>query len=95
MNVTRMNFSHGSHEYHAQTIVNVRAAIARMNQPKIVAILLDTKGPEIRSGKLVGGTDKQLLEGSTFTFHNDESILGDATQVSTTYKRLAHSVVKG
>jgi pyruvate kinase len=60
-----------------------------------VAILLDTKGPEIRSGKLIGGNDVKLVAGSEFTFHNDDTKLGDSTQVSTSYKSLASSVGPG
>jgi pyruvate kinase len=70
-------------------------AIDSMKQPKSVAILLDTKGPEIRSGKLVDGKDVRLKQGTYFTFHNDDSRLGDATQVSTSYKSLASSVGPG
>lgn len=95
MNVMRMNFSHGTHEYHGQTILNLRAYLNSCKSPKTVAILLDTKGPEIRSGKLVDHCDKKLIAGSTFTFHNDDSILGDSTQVSTSYKSLAKTVVPG
>ncbi|KAH6566936.1 hypothetical protein BASA50_006349 [Batrachochytrium salamandrivorans] len=95
MNVMRMNFSHGSHEYHAQTIVNLRSYMERTKVPRIVAILLDTKGPEIRSGKLVGHTDKKLIAGTKFTFHNDASRLGDETQVSTTYTSLPKTVKPG
>ncbi|KAI9094440.1 pyruvate kinase [Phlyctochytrium arcticum] len=93
MNVSRMNFSHGSHEYHAQTIKNLRAYLDATKTPKTVAILLDTKGPEIRY--LVGGTDKKLKAGARFTFHNNESVLGDETQVSTSYKSLPTSVKAG
>ncbi|RKO92026.1 pyruvate kinase [Blyttiomyces helicus] len=93
MNVVRMNFSHGSHEYHAQTVTNLRTYLANCKSPKVVAILLDTKGPEIRF--LVGGTDKKLKAGSIFTFHNDSSRLGDETQVSTSYTSLATSVRPG
>ncbi|KAJ3013048.1 hypothetical protein HKX48_005939 [Thoreauomyces humboldtii] len=95
MNVCRMNFSHGSHEYHGQTVQNIRTYVSSSANPKAIAILLDTKGPEIRTGKLVGGVDKRLVGGSTFTFHNDDSILGDEHQVSTSYKSLATSVKPG
>jgi pyruvate kinase len=95
MGVMRMNFSHGSHEYHSQTIQNLRTYLASTKNPRPVAILLDTKGPEIRSGKLVDHCDKKLIAGSSFTFHNDDSILGDSTQVSTSYKSLATTVKPG
>ncbi len=51
MNVARFNFSHGSHDYHRRNISRVRAISKELNIP--VAILLDTKGPEIRTGELV------------------------------------------
>ncbi|VDK87169.1 unnamed protein product [Onchocerca ochengi] len=50
MNIARLNFSHGSHELHAQTIQNIREALRNENDMKDIAIALDTKGPEIRTG---------------------------------------------
>ena len=49
----RFNFSHGTHEYHLESLQNLRAACA--NTGKVCAVLLDTKGPEIRTGMLVEG----------------------------------------
>lgn len=65
MRCARMNFSHGSHEYHAQTIQNLRAAMSGTGG-NVCAIMLDTKGPEVRSGKLEGG-DVKVVAGTTFT----------------------------
>jgi pyruvate kinase len=53
MNVARLNFSHGDHVEHGQRIKNIREAAGKTG--KTVAILLDTKGPEIRTNNMVGG----------------------------------------
>ena len=54
MNVARLNFSHGDHEEHGARIQNIREAAKKTG--KNIAILLDTKGPEIRTHNMENGT---------------------------------------
>ena len=72
LNVVRMNFSHGTHEYHQSVIDNARAAEAA--QPgRQVAIALDTKGPEIRTGNTAGDVDVPIEAGTIMNFTTDEA----------------------
>jgi pyruvate kinase len=91
MNVARMNFSHGSHEEHQGRLDRVRKVIKELD--KNVAILLDTKGPEIRTGKFES-KEVILEEGQTFILVNDE-IIGDKTRCTVSYKNLYQDVKKG
>ena len=82
MNVARLNFSHGSFEDQEVYYNAVKKARAEVGLP--VAILLDTQGPEIRTGKLVENPVTLKAE-ETFTLVN-EDIIGDNTKTSVTYK---------
>lgn len=88
MNVCRLNFSHGNHEEHLKRIENIKKAREELKLP--VAIMLDTKGPEIRLGDF-SVEQIQLSIGDTFTLTTRE-VLGDQSQVSVSYKDLPKDV---
>ncbi len=91
MSVARINFSHGTHEEHRETIRKVKEIRKQLNLP--VALLLDTKGPEIRIGDFENGRI-ELKKGKTFVL-TTEDILGDENRVSITYKNLVNDVNVG
>ncbi len=91
MNVARFNFSHGTHEYHREGIELVRRVRDKMKLP--AAILLDTKGPEIRIGTFKEG-GITLEKGQKFTFTTEDGV-GDAERVSITYKDLPREINVG
>ncbi|XP_004505349.1 pyruvate kinase, cytosolic isozyme-like [Cicer arietinum] len=93
MNVARFNFSHGSHEYHQETLDNLRAAME--NTGILCAVMLDTKGPEIRTGFLKDGKPIQLKLGQEITISTDYSIKGDEKTICMSYKKLAEDVKPG
>lgn len=92
MNVCRLNFSHGDFEEHGNRIKNVRQAAEELN--KTVAILLDTKGPEIRTGKLKDDQKVELVQDQFITLTTEE-IIGDANRVHITYADLPRDVRVG
>jgi len=92
MNIARFNFSHGSHE--EQKIRMDRLKKVRDAKKKPIAILLDTKGPEIRTGLLEGGQKVVLEEGAAFILTTEE-IVGNAQKVSITYDGLVNDVSAG
>lgn len=94
MNVARLNFSHGSHEGHGNTLTNLRAALAERPRAQ-VAVMLDTKGPEIRTGFLKEGGSISLEKGQTLEICTDYEFLGDSTKIACSYKSLPTSVEPG
>jgi pyruvate kinase len=91
MNVARLNFSHGSHEEHGARIASIRQAAKELGRS--VAILLDTKGPEIRTG-LLAQEVVELKEGESLTLTTEE-ITGTEGRVSITYDGLPNDVSPG
>ena len=92
MNVARLNMSHGSAESHAATLRRVRQAAQSLGAT--VAIMVDTRGREIRTGQLRGG--KALLErNQRFSLFADGARAGDQTGVSVTHPSLAAHVAAG
>ena len=93
MNASRHNFSHGDHEEHKGRMLKVRQLAKELNRE--VAIILDTKGPEIRTGKF-DPKKIELQKGSEFTVYaGDMDLVGDATKCGVTYAGLANDVKPG
>jgi len=92
MDVARLNFSHGSHANHAESIAMLRAAATRIHKP--IAILADLQGPKIRTGPLAGGVPVILRTGQKFVI-TTARVLGDSTRVSTVFKPLPREVHRG
>ncbi|MGB1271233.1 MAG: pyruvate kinase PykF [Endozoicomonas sp.] len=90
MNVMRLNFSHGDFDEHGSRIASIHEVMVKTG--KKVAILLDTKGPEIRTVRLADGKDVMLTMGQDFTLTTDTSVIGDNTRVSVTYPGLAEDL---
>ena len=102
MDICRLNFSHGDHTYHADTIRNIRQAIdnkrAKKTLFKPVALALDTKGPEIRTGLLKGGGSAivNLVKGNkiTLSLMDADKESGDIDRVWVDYKNLPKVIGK-
>ena len=92
MNVARFNFSHGDYEEQRNRMDLLKRV--REEQGKPVAILLDTKGPEIRTGVLENGKKVTLSEGADFTLYTKETV-GNASGCSITYAGLTEDVKQG
>ena len=96
MNVARLNFSHGDHAAHAGTIERLKQALAK--RPGVhCAIMLDTKGPEIRTGFFDAsvGDKLKLTKGSTLILTTDYDHESTGEKLGCTYKKLSSSVKPG
>ncbi len=91
LDVCRLNFSHGSHEEHQARIDRIKKV--RENLQEATAILLDTKGPEIRTGKF-DKPEIQLVEGQAFVIKMNE-VIGNENFCSVSYEGLAKDVAVG
>ncbi|MBQ9961553.1 MAG: pyruvate kinase [Firmicutes bacterium] len=91
MNVVRLNFSHGTHEEHAKTIERFRKVRDELKMS--AAVLLDTKGPEIRTGNFVNG--KETLENGQQFILTTEDVEGTNERCSVTYKNLPNELKPG
>lgn len=92
MDIARFNFSHGTHEEQKARFDLLKSVREEVRKP--IAILLDTKGPEIRTGVLKNGGKVMLNTGDFFTLTAEE-IEGDEKRVSQTYPQLAQDVKPG
>lgn len=92
MDVARFNFSHGDHAEHKHRLEILESVSEELGIP--IASLLDTKGPEIRTGKLKDGKKVTLKEGDLYTLTTEE-IVGDETRGYINYAGLAEDVKPG
>jgi pyruvate kinase len=91
VDVVRLNFSHGTHDEHAQVIVRVRHLAQQLQLP--IAILQDLAGPKVRIGTFANGT-VTLQEGESFTL-TTRSVIGTPQEVSVSYLDLPQEVKPG
>ncbi len=91
MNVARLNFSHGTHEYHLSLINKIKSVREKLELP--IAIMLDTKGPEYRIKTFENGSIT-LNDGDKFVFTTDD-IIGNNERVSVNYKGMIKDLSVG
>lgn len=96
MNIARFNFSHGSYEDHTERIARVRRCAEKVGRP--IGILLDTKGPEVRTGLLENHTAVEVHAGDKIVVTaqpTTEDWLGNASHISLDYEMLPHEATAG
>jgi pyruvate kinase len=93
MNVVRLNFSHGDHTSHQKCLENLKEALKQRPDSQC-AVLLDTKGPEIRTGLLKDGS-VELVAGQSLKITTDYTFKGDKETISCSYPSLPTTVQVG
>lgn len=93
MDVARLNFSHGTHDSHKVMLTTLREAF-RLNKGKTCAVMLDTKGPEIRTG-LLNSPKVLLVKDQVIEISTDYTLKGDCTKITCSYEELPNSVKVG
>eukprot|EP00343_Euplotes_focardii_P012448 CAMPEP_0205832856 /NCGR_PEP_ID=MMETSP0206-20130828/48090_1 /ASSEMBLY_ACC=CAM_ASM_000279 /TAXON_ID=36767 /ORGANISM="Euplotes focardii, Strain TN1" /LENGTH=251 /DNA_ID=CAMNT_0053138741 /DNA_START=34 /DNA_END=790 /DNA_ORIENTATION=+ len=94
MNVARLNFSHGDHESHAKTIKTLKEA-NKLRPGNNCAVLLDTKGPEIRTGFLIDHKPVSFQRGQNLEITTDYEFIGDNSKIACSYSKLPQTVNPG
>lgn len=92
MDVARLNFSHGTHETHGRHLRNVRLLEKELGRP--ISAMIDTKGPEIRTGRLEGGKPIRLVTGGLIRLTPDETA-GSGERVHVGYDSLLEEISSG
>ncbi len=91
MDIARLNFSHGNYNDYSNYIINLREASRKIN--KRIAIILDTKGPEIRTSKLYNSKEVFLKKDNIFTFIcNNKKFIGNNKEVSISYNNFFNDI---
>lgn len=94
MTVARLNFSHGDHKMHGEIVGRLREAFKKKKSLPC-AIMLDTKGPEIRTGFLKDHANIKLTKGQSLEITTDWKHEGDSTKIACSYEKINQSVKVG
>jgi pyruvate kinase len=91
MNIARLNMSHGDHAFHGEIIKKIKNLNKKLKHP--IAILLDTQGPEIRTGDVSAELD--LKVGEIFSFHIIPGLESEAKSVFVNYSDIVNDLKEG
>ena len=92
MNICRINFSHDDHEIQHKKLVTIRKSIKTNKLYNNTAIMLDTKGPEIRTGNLTDGKKISLKKGDKLILTGDKNFKGTKNKIAISYEKLVETI---